>query len=218
MIMIKLTIKGLIVSLMIMSSMAFQLKAQDQDMQEMMAKLTPMLDLSDKQVNQVQTLMIQYRAKLDGILLKYEDQEEPDVAAMIGEIRGVRDGYRKDLQEILSPDQYSIYMAKIDGILTDMFNDLAEIRLMDVQREVDLTDGQLESLVPIVGKSMLSTVRLLFEHAGTRLSLPKKISIGKSMKKIEKEKREGMEMILTGTQMAAYDQYKEEQKAKKKGK
>lgn len=155
---------------------------------------------------------------LDGILLKYEGEEEPDVGAMIGEIRGVRDGYRKDLQAILSPDQYGIYTAKIDQILTDMFNDLAEIRLMDVQPQIELTDGQVESLVPIVGKSMLSTVRLLFEHAGTRLSLPKKVSIGKSMKKIEKEKRAGMEQIMTGAQMDAYDKFKEEQKAQRKGK
>ena len=35
------------------------------------------------------------------------------------------------------------------------------------------------------------------------------------MKKIEKEKRTAMEQIMTGAQMAAYDQYKEEQKRNK---
>ena len=208
----------LFLSVLIIISITISSKAQEKDMQEVLTNLTEMLDLSDTQVPKVQSLLLQYRGMLDGILLKYEDQEEPDVGAMIGEIRGVRDGYRKDLQAILSPDQYGIYMAKIDEILTDMFNDLAEIRLMDVQKEANLTDGQLESLVPIVGKSMISTVQLLFENAGTRLSLPKKVSIGKTMKKIEKEKRAGMEQIMTGAQMDAYDKYKEEQKAKKKGK
>ena len=188
------------------------------DMEEVMANLQESLDLSDKQVTQVQNLMVQYRAKLDGVLLKYEDEEEPDVGKMIGEIRDVRDGYRKDLQGILSKDQYDGYIAMIDSILTDMFNDLAEIRLMDIQPQVDLTDGQVESLIPILGKSLLSTVRLLFENAGTRLSVPKKISIGKNLKKIEKEKRAGMENILTPEQLAAYDKYKEEQKAARKGK
>lgn len=188
------------------------------DMEEVMANLQESLDLSDKQVPQVQNLMVQYRAKLDGVLLKYEDEEEPDVGKMIGEIRDVRDGYRKDLQGILSKDQYDGYIAMIDSILTDMFNDLAEIRLMDIQPQVDLTDGQVESLIPILGKSLLSTVRLLFENAGTRLSVPKKISIGKNLKKIEKEKRAGMENILTPEQLAAYDKYKEEQKAARKGK
>jgi hypothetical protein len=60
-------------------------------------------------------------------------------------------------------------------------------------------------------------VRLLFENAGTRLSVPKKISIAKNLKKIEKEKRDAMENILTPDQLAAYDKYKEEQKAARKG-
>ena len=194
---------------------AFNSYAQEEGgMQEVVAGLKEPLDLSDKQVTQLETLLIQYRAKMDGILLKYEDQEEPDVGAMIGEIRGARDGYRKDLQGFLSKDQYEKYMAQVDEVMTGMFNDLAEIKMMDVQPLIDLTDGQVESLVPILGKSMLATVRLLFENAGTRLSLPKKVSIGKTMKKIEKEKRAGMEQIMTPDQLAAYDKYKEESKKK----
>ena len=190
--------------------------AQDESsMTEIVGGLKEPLDLSDKQVAQVQTLLTEYRAKMDGILLKYEDQDEPDVGAMIGEIRGARDGYGKDLQGILSKEQYEKYRTKVDGILTDMFNDLAEIRLMDVQPQLDLTDSQVERLTPILGKSMLSTVRLLFENAGTRLSLPKKVSIGKTLKKIEKEKRAGMDQIMTPEQLVAYDSYKEEQKKKK---
>ena len=87
---------------------------------------------------------------------------------------------------------------------------------MDVQSQIGLTDGQVESLAPIVGKSMMSTVSLLIENAGTRLSVPKKVGIGNTMKKIEKDKRAGMEQILTPEQLAAYDKYKEEQKANKK--
>jgi len=189
-----------------------------QEMEVVIVSLTEKLDLSDKQVQQVQTLLVQYRATLDGILLKHEGAEEPDVAGMIGEIRGVRDNYRKDLQTILSKDQYSIYLAQIDDILTDMFNDLAEIRLMDVQNEANLTDAQIESLVPIVGKGLKSTVQLLFENAGDRLSVPKKIKISKSLKKIEKEQRAGMENILTPEQLSLYDAYKEEQKQARKNK
>jgi len=212
----KIVINSLLFALILISSISIQ--AQEGDMEETMANLKESLDLSDKQVTQVQTLLVQYRAKLDGVLLKYEDQQEPDVGAMIGEIRNVRDGYRKDLQGILSKDQFNTYIDLIDAIMTDMFNDLAEIRLIDVQPQINLTDKQLESLVPIVGKSLLSTVRLLFENAGTRLSVPKKISIANNLKKIEKEKRAGMENILTPEQLATYDKYKEEQKAARKGK
>ena len=212
----KLFFKGMFLALFVFVIGTNNTKAQE--MEEVLANLTQMLDLSDKQVTQVQTLMVQYRAQLDGILLKHEDAEEPDVSGMIGEIRGVRDGYRKDLQGILSPDQYNKYIAGIDGILTDMFNDLAEIRLIDVQPEVGLTDGQLESLIPIVGKGLKNTVQLLFENAGGRLSLPKKIKIGNSIKKIEKERRTAMEQILTPEQMKMYDDYKKQQKEERKNK
>ena len=207
-----------IMLLIVLIGTLFVQTTKAQEMEEVMANLTEKLDLSDKQVAQVQTLLVQYRAKLDAILLKHEGAEEPDVAGMIGEIRDVRDGYRKELQTILSKDQYSIYLAQIDAILTDMFNDLAEIRLMDVQNEVHLTDAQLESLVPIVGKGLKSTVQLLFENAGDRLSVPKKIKISKSLKKIEKEQRAGMENILTPEQLSIYDVNKEEKKKAMKSK
>lgn len=207
-----------LILLIILIGTLFTQTTKAQEMEVVIVNLKETLDLSDKQVAQVQTLIVQYRAKLDGILLKHEGAEEPDVSGMIGEIRDVRDGYRKDLQTILSKDQYSIYLAKIDTILTDMFNDLAEIRLMDVQNDVHLTDAQLESLVPIVGKGLKSTVQLLFENAGQRLSVPKKIKISKSLKKIEKEQRAGMENILTPEQLTLYDANKEEQKKARKNK
>jgi len=213
---IKLILKRTAVAFLFLFMTASQ--AFGQEMETAVVNLTETLNLTEKQVAQVQTLMVQYRAKLDGVLLKHEGEEEPDVAEMIGEVRDVRDSYRKDLKEILSKEQYEGYLAAIDSVLTDMFNDLAEIRLMDVQTDVGLSDDQLVSLIPIVSKGLKSTVQLLFENAGGRLSVPKKIKIGKNVKKIEKERRAGMETILTPDQMALYDAFKEEQKASRKKK
>lgn len=189
-----------------------------QEMQGAIVNIAESLSLTEKQAQQVQTLILQYRANMDGILLKYEDEEEPDVAAMIGEVRELRDKYRKDLKQILNETQYDNYIATIDSILTDMFNDLAEIRLMDIQREVGLTDQQLVSLIPIVGKGLKKTVQLLFENAGQRLSIPKKVKIKNSLKKIEKERRAGLETILSPDQMKIYDDFKEQQKQERKNK
>ena len=199
-------------------AMSISLQAQDRDAEEVMGMLTEMLDLSEKQQKEVGALLAKYKTNMDYILLKYEGEEEPDVGAMIGEIRDERDNYRKELSGLLSPNQYDTYMAKVNEVLTQMFNDLAEIRLIDIQPKMDLTDSQLESLVPIVGKSLMSTVQLLFENAGTRLGVAKKVSIANKLKKIEKEKRDGMSQILTPDQLAAYDKYKEEQKAARKNK
>jgi hypothetical protein len=198
-------------------TLSFQ-TVQAQEMAEVVSNMTELLDLSEKQTAQLQTLFVQYRANMDGILLKHEGEDEPDVASMIGEIRDLRDNYRKDLQTILSKDQYASYLEQIDVILTDMFKDLAEIRLMDIQTDAALTDAQMESLIPIVGKGLKQTVQLLFENAGDRLSVPKKIKISKNLKKIEKEQRAGMENILTPDQLSMYDAIKEEQKKARKSK
>ena len=77
-----------------------------QEMQGAIVNIAESLSLTEKQAQQVQTLILQYRANMDGILLKYEDEEEPDVAAMIGEVRELRDKYRKDLKQILNETQY----------------------------------------------------------------------------------------------------------------
>jgi len=211
----KYLFKSLLALLLVIGATSFQVIAQENDMGDVMANITKTLDLSESQAAQVEVLLIQYRAKLDGILLKYEGEEEPEVDKMIGEIRDAKDGYRKELEGLLSPDQYTTYISIVNGIMTDMFNNLAFIRLLEIQPHVDLTDGQVESLVPILGKSMMSTVQLMFENAGKRLSVPKKLGIKNDMKKIEKEKRTAMEQIMTGAQMALYDQYKEEQKKNK---
>jgi len=191
-------------------STAFAQEAPD----AMMTNLTNMLDLSEKQQGEVSALVNKFRTNVNYILAKNEGEEEPDVGNMIADIRKERDIYREELQGILSPNQYELYSTKVDEVFTDMFNDIAKIRLMDIQDEVDLTDKQIESLTPIVGKSISQTVGLLFENAGGRLTLPKKISLSKKLKSFEKEKRAGMEGILTPDQMSIYDKMKEEQKEK----
>ena len=109
-------------------------------------------------------------------------------------------------------------MNTIDQILTGMFNDLATLRLLDIQPAIALTDKQVMDLTPILGNSMKQTVQLLFENMSEKLSLSKKLKIKNGMKKIEKEKVASMENILAPAQMGAYEQYKEEQKAARKGK
>ena len=203
--------------LFIVGSIFSTIQAQEVS-DETMANMTAMLDLSDVQQGQMKELMTKYSGSIDWILAKYEGEEEPDVKAMIEEIRGERDAYRKELQGILSENQYNTYMGKIDQILTDMFRDLAEIRLWDVQPAIALTDKQVVDLTPILATSMKKTVQLLFDNVKAKMSLPTKVKIKNNMKKIEKEKKAEMEKIMTPAQLGAYDQYKEEQKAARKNK
>lgn len=192
-----------------------QAVVEESGMDEMMDNMKKELDLSDKQVDQVQGQMVEFRGNVETILTKYEGEDEPDVGNMIGEIKDAQENYQNNVQGVLSPDQYAKYQEKVNDILTLMFNDLAEIRLMEAQQIVDLTDNQIAQLTPIVGGSTMKTVQVLFDNAGGRLTLPKKVGIAKKLKKIEKEKRSKMEAILTPSQLATYDKYQEEQKKKK---
>jgi len=74
--------------------MCFSLVSNAQEIDEIATAVSEQLELSEEQSGELTELMTIYRGELDRTLVKYEDQEEPDVGAMIGEIRDVRDEYR----------------------------------------------------------------------------------------------------------------------------
>ena len=188
--------------------------ASAQESDEIVAELKAPLGLSGEQAQQMSALMTKYKDQMDKTLAKHEDAEEPDVEAMIADVRGVRDGYRKELSKILSKEQNQAYLSKVEEIIEEMFSDIAEIRLIDMQPKLTLSDEQVEKLAPVLGKSMREIVRIVFDNAGTRLGLRKKIKIGKSLKKLQRDTRTAVEGILTPEQLKAFDAYREEQKAK----
>ena len=154
----------------------------------------------------------QYAAELEAALAKHENAEEPDGAAMIGDVKKVRDDYRKELQTILSKEQYEGYLAMVEAVLLEMMSDVAEIRLMDIQPKCSLTDEQVVELAPIMGKGMFDMVRLLFENADQRMSMPKKVKLGKAVKSIQSDMDKQINAVLTEEQQKAYAAYKEAQK------
>lgn len=131
---------------------------------------------------------------------------------MIGDVKKVRDAYRKELQTILSKEQYEGYIAMVEAILLEMMSDVAEIRLMDIQPQCSLTDEQVVQLAPILGKGMFDMVRLLFENADKKLTAPKKIKLGKAVKSIQSDMDKQINAVLTEEQQKAYAAYKEAQK------
>ena len=213
----KTFLKSVLLALMIIGINTEQLQAQRVS-DVSMENLIEILDLSDLQQDQMSELISKYRGSIDWILSKNEDEEDPDIKGMVAEVRGERDAYRTELEGILSPDQYTAYRARVDEILTNMFNDLAGIRLTNMKSEIALTDKQVSELTPIIGKSVKSTVNLLFENVAEKMSLSKKLKVKKGIKKIEKEKVANMENILTPAQMSAYQEYREELKAERKSK
>jgi len=187
--------------------------AQDGEAEEILAEVQAKLELSDEQAEQVGAAMGKYAKELEATLAKHENAEEPDGAAMIGDVKKVRDDYRKELQKILSKEQYQGYLAMVDAVMLEMMTDVAEIRLMDIQPKCTLTDEQVEQLAPIMGAGMLSMVRLLFENADQKMTMPKKVKLGKAFKSIQSDMDKQINAVLTEEQQKAYAAYKEAQKS-----
>ena len=189
----------------------------EEDESETLGMLQSKLELSDEQTEQMGAVMEKYAAEMEATLAKHENEEEPDPAAMIGDIKKVRNAYREELKKILSKEQYEGYLAIVDAVLTEMMTDVAEIRLMDIQPKCTLTDEQVEQLAPIMGSGMLDIVRLLFENADQKLTMPKKVKLGKALKSIQSDMDKQINTVLTEEQQKAYAAYKEAQKEEQKG-
>jgi hypothetical protein len=206
------TITLIFVSVMATGSLVGVAVARDDDKSEILSEVQSKLELSDEQAQQVGAAMGKYAKELDAALAKHENAEEPDGAAMIGDVKKVRDDYRKELQKILSKEQYQGYLAMVEAVLLEMMTDVAEIRLMDIQPKCTLSDEQVAQLAPIMGKGMLDMVRLLFENADKRLTAPKKVKLAKAVKSIQSDMDKQINAVLTEEQQKAYAAYKEAQK------
>jgi hypothetical protein len=190
-----------------------------QELDEIVEELKDPLDLSDTQVEQFNNLLGQYATQLNQAMEKNEDADaEKDPQAMISQFKAVRDSYRDDLQKILSKEQYEKYREIVFGIILEMFTDIAEIRLMDLQKPLELTDGQIQKLAPVMGKSMMEIMEVVVEYGDKRMSMPRKVKVGKKLKAIQAEANDQIERILTPQQLATWQAMKEESKAEKEGK
>ncbi len=187
-----------------------------QETEDIVAELQAELGLSDEQAEEVGQLMDKYKLQLDAAMAKDEDsEEEADPQAMISGMKQVRDAYRADLAKVLSKEQMEQYLALVDQIMHEMTSDIAEIRLMDMQPEMDLTDEQVEELAPIIGASLLGILRTVVEYGDKKMNMRTKIKVGKSLKKYQSEMEKGINSVLTPEQQEKYAAYKEAKKAAK---
>ena len=131
---------------------------------------------------------------------------------MIKGVKQAQDGHNKELEKIFTKEQVQQYNALKEKVIKGMFNDLAEIKLMDIQPKTSISDEQVTELVPILGNSMYSIIKIAWENAGKTLRAPQKIKLAKEMKRIQADTRAGIEKVLTPEQLKAWDKYKEEKK------
>jgi len=191
------------------------ISSYSQDIEDIVSELQEELQLNDDQAEQLSTALVKYSKEMNTELAKYEDADEPDPQAMIGDIKMVRDNYRDELSNILTDEQYDSYFDYVDQVMTEMFGDIAEIKLMDLQPVLDLSDEQISQLNPVLGEGLLGLVKTVFEYGDKKMNKRTKIKMGKKLKKIQSKTDSGVKEILTPEQYEKYQEYKEEKKNQK---
>ena len=181
------------------------------DSEDIVEFLAQELKLDDQQKQNLGAEMDKYANQLNQ-LVEDQEAEDADPDALIKGVKKAQDGHNKELEKIFTPEQFKQYNALKEKIIKGMFNDLAEIKLMDIQPKTSISDEQVSQLVPILGNSMYNIVKIAWENAGKKLRAPQKIKLAKKMKGIQADTRAGIEKVLTPEQLKAWDKYKEEQK------
>jgi hypothetical protein len=181
------------------------------DFEEVVEFLGQELSLDDQQKQQLDLEMKRYANQLNQ-LIEDQEAEDADPDALIKGVKQAQDGHNKELEKIFSKEQLQQYNALKEKVIRGMFNDLAEIILLDIQPKTSISNEQVAQLVPILGDSMYSIIKIAWENAGKTLRAPQKIRLAKELKKIQADTRAGIEKVLTPEQLKAWDTYKEEQK------
>lgn len=184
------------------------------DVDDILATLTEQLELTDDQQPQVKAALQEFMVGLSKATEETEGGEE-DGAAKLTKVKEARDTFIGKMKEILTEEQFTKFETLVDQTMAEMFNDIAGIKLIDLQPALELTDEQVEQLEPVMGKGYRSMLAVIMDNVDKKLRMPQKIKVGKKLKGIQSDMDSGMKEIMTEEQWAKYEEMKEAQKEAK---
>ena len=202
----------LIVSVLLFSLMVVAAEKQSGD-EDIAAILAQELKLDEQQTQQMRAAMQKFGAQLEKLFAEQE-AEDADPEKLISGVKQVQDAHNKELQGILSKDQFKAYEALKEKAIKGVFTDLAAIQLMDIQSKTSLSNEQIDKLAPVLADTKYKIIKIVWENAGKQLRPRQKISLGRQLKSIQGETRAAVEKILSPEQLQAWDKYQEEQQKK----
>jgi len=189
-------------------------RADDEDSGDILATLSKELKLSEEQIKKLGPAIQKFVNTVDGLKTEQEKEDaEPD--ALVKGVKNAQEEFNGQLKEIFTSEQFKQYEAMKEKAIKGMFNDLAEIQIMDLQPKVGFNDEQLTQLAPILGGSLYQMVTIAWDHAGKRMRPAQKIKLAKNLKHIQKESRDSISKILTPEQLQTWDKLKEQAKNSK---
>ena len=183
---------------------------------DVVTTLKTKLNLNDQQVKELTTALTDLSNRLNTLVNKQEGAEEDnDPHEFIKGVKEAQADYQKKLKTILTDSQMKSYDALKEQVIMDALDNLAAIKLMDVQDQIGFSDEQLNKLTPVLGEDMRGLIKVAWKYAGkSRIRLLEKIKIARELKEIQHKSERKVKQILTPDQYKKWETYKKQQQGK----
>ena len=183
---------------------------------DVVTELKTKLNLNDQQVKEVTTALTDLSNRLNTLVNKQEGAEEDnDPHEFINGVKEAQADYQKKLKTILTDSQMQSYNALKEQVIMDALDNLAAIKLMDVQDQIGFSDDQLNKLTPVLGEDMRGLIKIAWKYAGeSRIRPLEKIRIARELKEIQHKSEGKVKQILTPDQYKKWETYKKQQQGK----
>ena len=207
----------LLVVFSLSSSVSFASKKDaDISVGDVVTTLKAKLNLNEQQVTEVSAALTDLTDRLNTLVNNQEGAEEDsDPHEFINGVKEAQSDYQKRLKAILTDSQMQSYAALKKQVIMDALDNLAAIKLMDIQDQIGFSDEQLKNLTPILGESMRGLIKIAWKYAGERrIRLGEKIRIARELKEIQHKSEREVKQILTPDQYKKWETYKKQQQGK----
>ena len=207
----------LLVVFSLSSSVSFASKKDaDISVGDVVTTLKAKLNLNDQQVTEVSAALTDLTDRLNTLVNNQEGAEEDsDPHEFINGVKEAQSDYQKRLKAILTDSQMQSYAALKEQVIMDALDNLAAIKLMDIQDQIGFSDEQLKKLTPVLGESMRGLIKIAWKYAGERrIRLGEKIRIARELKEIQHKSEREVKQILTPDQYKKWETYKKQQQGK----
>jgi hypothetical protein len=197
----------------------FAFTAPAQDVNAIVEEITTEITLDQTQSDAMKSEMEKYAISLQLIFDKYE-QGEPDPQAMLTDIKYAREDYQKKLKAAIGKEKFEAYEAYTDKVKLEILGEAAELRLIDLQEPLMMTDQQVQDLKPVMAKAMKGILETLMQYVDAKMNVRTKLKVGNSLKRIKKTMDAEMAEILTPEQIKKWEALREaakEEEAKQEG-
>ena len=183
---------------------------------DVVTALKTKLNLNDQQVKEVTAALTDLSNRLNTLVNNQEGAEEDnDPHEFINGVKEAQSDYQKKLKAILTDSQMQSYAALKEQVIMDALDNLAAIKLMDIQDQIGFSDEQLKKLTPVLGESMRGLIKIAWKYAGERrIRLGEKIRIARELKEIQHKSEREVKQILTSDQYEKWETYKKQQQGK----